>query len=229
MSAAAAAKTGEANQGIRRLLATEPIPGALSPYVELIRQINAAGPIERYPGSPWLMAAMSRPGDRVVACELHPEDAVALRQSLLPRRGVQIVVGDGYRALSGLVPPPEKRGLVLLDPPFEQTDEFETLAAAFIAAHRKWPTGVYMLWYPVKDRAATARFHAELANAQIPKTIALTFDIGRTEPGLGAMGLVLCNAPFTFESDWVDALKFLAGALAQGPAASAAIDRIGGE
>ncbi|MCE9521137.1 MAG: 23S rRNA (adenine(2030)-N(6))-methyltransferase RlmJ [Alphaproteobacteria bacterium] len=225
----AATKTGEAKDGIQRLAAAENIPVALVPYLELVRKSNPGSEIEHYPGSPWLMAALARPSDRVIACERHPEDGVALRSQLGLKRAVQIVEGDGYQALAALVPPREKRGLVLVDPPFEETDEFETLAGSFIAAHRKWPTGTYMLWHPVKDLRAVARFHAELVNANIRKLLTVTLDTGRTEPGLSAMGLVLCNAPFTFETEWRPAVAALAKVLAQGPRAGSAIERLTGE
>jgi len=225
----AATKTGEANDGIQKLAAAVDVPGPLAPYLELVRQANQGGVIAHYPGSPWLMATLARPNDRVIACERHPEECAALRTNIRARRGVQIVEGDGYRVLAALVPPPEKRGLVLIDPPFEEPDEFEYLARALIAAHRKWPTGVYLLWLPVKDANAVARFHAELANANIRNLHAVTFDVGRTGPGLSAMGLVLCNAPFTFEAEWRPALASLTANLAQGPSAACAIERLTGE
>ena len=224
-----AAKTGEAVDGIQRLAAASDMQGPMAPYLDLVRKANPDGPIAHYPGSPWLMATLGRQNDRVIACERHPEDAAALRANIRPRRGVQIVEGDGYRALAALVPPPEKRGLVLIDPPFEETDEFENLAKTFIAAHRKWPTGVYLLWLPAKDPNAVARFHAELANANIRGLQTITLDVGRTDPGLSAMGLVLCNAPFTFEAEWRPALGGLTATLAQGPTAAFALERLTAE
>ena len=139
--------------------------------------------------------------------------------------GLQILTGDGYATLLKQVPPREKRGLVLIDPPFETDDEFERLAAAFIAAHRKWPTGVYMLWFPIKHKDDTARFTAELTNAGIPKLTLITLDVARAE-GLSATGLLVCNAPFTLVADWRAPLAWLAETLAQGPAPSGVIEQL---
>ncbi len=218
-----AEKTGEAQNGILRLAERSEIPLPLAPYLDAVRAANPGAAIERYPGSPLLMAALARPNDRVIACELHPEDGVALRASA--SRNMHIALGDGYQTLSSFVPPLEKRGLVLIDPPFEEPDEFERLARAFIAAHRKWPTGVYVLWFPIKDRAEVERFHAELANAAIPKLTTVSLDVARPE-GLSATGLILCNAPFTFEAEWRPALEWLTATLAQGPGPSSEIARL---
>jgi 23S rRNA (adenine2030-N6)-methyltransferase len=215
----AARKTGEAGGGILRLAEAGDLPAPLVPYVGLVRAANGPAPITRYPGSPWLMAQMLRERDRAVIGELHPEDAAALRTSLRGQESVRIVEGDGYALLATSVPPPEKRGLVLIDPPFEATDEFETLARSLIAAHRKWATGVYLVWYPIKDVGAFERFHAEVANAGIANVLAISLDAGRSE-GLSACGVTLINAPWTLEQDWAQPLQWLAKTLAQGPKAS---------
>jgi 23S rRNA (adenine2030-N6)-methyltransferase len=227
LTAPEAAKTGEAKDGILRLLARTDAPAALTPYLDLVRAINKTEPDPRlYPGSPALMTALARANDRTVAVELHPEDAAGLKETLKAKPRLQIVTGDGYRTLLKQVPPPEKRGIVLIDPPFEAPDEFEQLAKAFIAAHRKWPTGVYMLWFPIKHPDDAARFTAELMNAVVPRLTLIAFDVARPE-GLSAAGLVLCNAPYTLEAEWRDTLPWLAKTLAQGPAPSSAIENLG--
>jgi len=223
LSGPQAAKTGEAQEGILRLWARTDAPTSLEPYLECVAAANKGHPAPlTYPGSSGLMASLARPADRVVACELHPEDAAALNESLGGAR-VRVVAGDGYSTLSSLVPPPEKRGLVLIDPPFEAADEFERLAQAFVAAHRKWPTGVYMLWFPIKDAGEVDRFKAELSNAAIAKLTSVSLDVARAE-GLSATGLVLCNAPYTLDDEWRGTLTWLAQALAQGVGASSAIE-----
>lgn len=223
-----AQKTNEAKDGILRLAKRDDISSPLASYLECVRQANDGATINRYPGSPLLMAALARESDRVTACELHPEDGEALRRETASARNLRVVIGDGYRTLLSLVPPPEKRGVVLIDPPFEETDEFERLAAAFIAAHRRWPTGVYVLWHPTKEPGEIGRFHAELSNAGIRKLAAVTLDVGRAE-GLSATGLVICNAPFVFESEWRPVLAWLALALAQGPRAAGGVKVLVGE
>jgi 23S rRNA (adenine2030-N6)-methyltransferase len=215
-----AAKTGEAKDGILRLLTRPDAPAVLSPYLDLVRAANAP---THYPGSAALMAALARPADRVVATELHSEEAADLKRALAGN--VHIITGDGYVTLLKQIPPREKRGLVLIDPPFEVEEEFERLAETFIATHRKWPTGAYMLWFPVKHPDDAARFTAELTNAGIAKLTLITLDVARAE-GLSAAGLVLCNTPFTLEAEWRAPLAWLAETLGQGPMPSSAIQGI---
>jgi 23S rRNA (adenine2030-N6)-methyltransferase len=228
LTAAPAQKTLEAQDGILRLTARADLPQALQPYLSLVRAANGNGPITQYPGSTSLLSALARDVDRVVASELHPQDAAALRAAIGETAKRRILAGDGYRTLLSLVPPPEKRGLVLIDPPFEEADEFERLAAAFIAAHRKWPAGVYMLWFPIKDAGQVSRFKAELANAAIKKLAFVALDVARAE-GLSAAGLMLCNAPFTLEADWRPALDWLAKTLSQGASTSFQLERLAGD
>ncbi|MBP6011648.1 MAG: 23S rRNA (adenine(2030)-N(6))-methyltransferase RlmJ [Alphaproteobacteria bacterium] len=224
----AAGKTGEAKDGILRLVNRSDLPPVLRAYLDLVRAANgSAQTISLYPGSTALMTALARKQDSVMACELHPEDAEALSRSVANPR-LRIVAGDGYRTLLANVPPPEKRGLVLIDPPFEEPDEFERLAAGFIAAHRKWPTGVYILWFPLKHADDANRFKAELQSSGIKKLTLVTLDVARAE-GLSATGLILCNAPFTFEAEWRPALAWLAEALAQGSAPQINTTRLSGE
>jgi 23S rRNA (adenine2030-N6)-methyltransferase len=225
LTAAPAQKTLEAKDGILRLTGRADLPQALKPHFDLVLAANAGGTIASYPGSASLMTSLARDCDRVVACELHPDDALALRRSAVRAR---IIQSDGYRTLLSLAPPPEKRGLVLIDPPFEEPEEFERLARTFIAAHRKWPSGVYVLWFPIKDPGEVSRLKAELANAAIKKLTFMALDVARAE-GLGACGLIVCNAPFTFEAEWRIALEWLAVTLAQGPAPSFEIDCLSGE
>jgi 23S rRNA (adenine2030-N6)-methyltransferase len=174
------------------------------------------------------MLALGREIDRVTACELHLEDAETLRRTLGADPRLRVATGDGYKRLATLIPPSEKRGLVLIDPPFEETDEFERLAKAFIAAHRSWPTGVYLLWFPAKDEGERTRFTGELVGAGIKKLTLVTLDVSRAQ-GLSKTGLILCNAPFTFGAEWSTALAWLAETLAQGPGARAEIVPLSGE
>jgi 23S rRNA (adenine2030-N6)-methyltransferase len=220
-----AQKTDEAARGILRLAQAEALPPGFAPYLELVRQANEGVQITRYPGSPWMMAQMLRVRDKAMIGELHPEDAIALRSSLRDFARVRIVEGDGYAMLLKNVPPPERRGLVLIDPPFEATDEFEALARALIAAHRKWATGVYLIWYPIKDRAAVDRFHAELLNARIEKMVQIMLDVGGDE-GLSACGLLAINAPWTLAREWQEPLRWLADRLSLGSRPSAMIRQL---
>jgi len=216
-----AQKTSEAKDGILRILPRADVPAPFGPYLDLVRAQGG----NAYPGSPALLKALARKSDRVVLCELHPEEAARLRDNMAGARNIQIIEDDGYRRLRAQVPPTEKRGLVLIDPPYEQPEELLQLAQAFIAAHRKWPTGVFQLWFPIKDRRLLERFIAELRSSQIPKLSLLTLDVDRSE-GLGATGLILANAPFTLQAEWPPALEWLAKTLAQGAHPSARLEQL---
>jgi 23S rRNA (adenine2030-N6)-methyltransferase len=228
LTSAPAQKTLEARDGILRLADRADLPQALKPYMDLVQAANGGGAITKYPGSAALMTSLARNTDRIVACELHPADAAALREALGETSKRRIIAADGYRTLLSLVPPPEKRGLVLIDPPFEQTEEFEHLARNFIAAHRKYPSGVYVLWFPIKDVGEVSRLKAELENSAIKRLTLLTLDVSRSE-GLGACGLIVCNAPFTLANEWRPALEWLSTTLSQGPGPSFQIDNLSSE
>jgi len=228
LTGVAAGKTGEARDGILRITGKSG-PEALKPYLDIVRQTNGdSAETKSYPGSPALMLALARSQDRVFACELHPEDSEALRRTLGADPRLRVTTGDGYERLMALVPPREKRGLVLIDPPFEEPDEFERLAKAFIAAHRKWPAGVYVLWFPLKSPGELDRFQAELVSAGIKRLTLVTLDVARAE-GLSKSGVILCNAPFTFGTEWSAAPAWATEKLAQGQGARAEIVTLSGE
>ena len=126
---------------------------------------------------------------------------------------------DGYTALNAYVPPKERRGLVLIDPPFEQPDEFEKLAQALAGAHRKWPTGLYALWYPVKDDRETQGFARRLTRLSLPRTLQAELTLPARE-GLRGSGLVLVNPPWRLESELALLLPALHRALSGAPPAS---------
>ncbi|NBC94742.1 MAG: 23S rRNA (adenine(2030)-N(6))-methyltransferase RlmJ, partial [Deinococcus-Thermus bacterium] len=158
-----ATRTGEFRDGIARLLDAPSVPPEAERYVALVRALNPAGAAVRYPGSPALAAALLRDGDRLVAVEQHPEDAAALKAAFAGDGRVQVHRRDGWEAMAALVPPAERRGLVLADPAFEVVDEFARMTAALVKAHARWPTGVYALWYPIKHRPPVDAFLGDLA------------------------------------------------------------------
>jgi 23S rRNA (adenine2030-N6)-methyltransferase len=209
LTAGPAEKTGEWRDGIGRVLAGDAL--ALADYVGMVRRIGL------YPGSPAIARAVMRAGDRLALCELHDEDAAILRREFRHDPRVHVHHRDGYEALRALVPPPERRGLVLLDPPFERTDEFSVLAAALEAAWRKFPSGLYAAWFPVKHRPPVRAFFTNLAARGIKDVIAAEF-LRRTptDPArLNGCGLVIVNPPFGFEAEAKPILAALAGILAE--------------
>ena len=229
-----AARTGEWRQGIGRLWSRKLDPALvalLKPYYAAIKIANGGGDLVRYPGSPWIARELLRRQDRLTAIELHPADAATLRDLFAGDRQVKTIALDGWLALGSFVPPKERRGLVLVDPPFEERDDFDKMVAGLKAAHRRWPAGIYALWYPVKDLVAIDRFRADLARAGIPRLLRAELLI-RNRAAVGRFngaGLIICNPPWQFEETLAALLTGLWPHLADGPGAGKVIDVIAGE
>src|SRR6185295_7033696 len=150
-----ALRGGEWRNGIGRLLAAPlaaPARAILAPYLEAVGRLNPGGAVGTYPGSPELVRALLRARDRLIACEREPQAAAALARHLGGDRRAKAIAIDGWTALNAYVPPKERRGLVLIDPSFEAVDDFQRMGVALEAAHRKWTSGSYLLWYPIKSR-----------------------------------------------------------------------------
>ena len=128
--------------------------------------MNPANAFVQYPGSPTIIQSFLRDGDRLVACELHPDDMNRLRTSFRQDKRVSVRNQDGYQAIRPLVPPRERRGLIFVDPPFENPSEFDDLAQALIDAQKRWPSGILVAWYPVKSRTAIRHLKETLRAAQ---------------------------------------------------------------
>lgn len=215
-----AARTGEAAGGIGRLLAHPAPHQALAGYLDLVAQLRASHGPTVYPGSPLVAAERLRPGDRLVAVERHPDDGAALRALMGRRTGVTVRVGeDGYAALAAVLPPPERRGLVLIDPPFEDRAEFATLAAALARAHRRFATGVYAAWYPLKDPGAVESFHQHVVATGLARVLVAELWVRPLTviQGLAGCGLLLVNPPWRLDDTLAGLLPWLAGALETAP------------
>jgi 23S rRNA (adenine2030-N6)-methyltransferase len=230
-----AGKTGEWQSGIGRLMRENAADadgedpdaaGPLAPFLHLVRGLNPDGGLRWYPGSPALARALARPQDRLELFELHPEDAASLAARHDGDRQVSVRAVNGYTASLKRIPPAERRGLVLVDPPFERPDEFPTLTEYLALAHRRWATGCFVLWYPVKSRGDVSRFHQALAGLGIAKTLAAQFTLG-DGPDLDGQfhgsGLILVNPPWQFE----ETLLTLGQSLARRLALPAARTRVG--
>lgn len=190
LDSAPATRTGEWKHGIGRLLAN-PTP-SLQDYVGLVAQLGA------YPGSPMLARAILRPQDRLVCCELHPEDAATLRHVFAGDSQVAVHHRDGWEALPALLPPKERRGLVFIDPPYERNDEFCTILSGLAAAWPRFRSGIFVVWYPIKSRASAREFHAALQASGIRDITALELWIREPlDPArLNGCGLAVVNPPF---------------------------------
>lgn len=224
-----AAKTGEAKGGVLKLLAGAAPPGVLGDYIALVRAFLP----ERYPGSPLIAAQMLRAKDRLIAIEKHVQEHAALAETLAPYERSRVILGDGYKELPKLLPPLERRGLVLIDPPFEEAGEFETAVAGLIAAQRKFATSIYLLWYPVKARGAVELGSGEIINAGVTRLLRVELDIGRApdtpENALSATGLLVVNPPYGFAEEMERIVPYLRDVLGRGEGASTRIERLAGE
>ncbi|HEX4293035.1 MAG TPA: 23S rRNA (adenine(2030)-N(6))-methyltransferase RlmJ [Rhizomicrobium sp.] len=203
-----AARTGEAANGIGRLAGLSGADGALGEYLSL------AGGGETYPGSPLIAASLLRPQDRLVAVEKHPEEAAMLRSALARIRNAHAEEGDGYRRLAALLPPPERRGVVLIDPPFEAPEEFHTEARALGEALRRFATGIYVLWFPIKSPAEANAFCGEVLATGVTKALRIDIDVGAVVAGtkerLSGAGLIVVNPPYGFADEMRAALAKIA-------------------
>jgi 23S rRNA (adenine2030-N6)-methyltransferase len=205
LSSSEAQKTSEAEAGIARLRGMKG-PPLLERYLALVAGEGAS----HYPGSPLIAARMLRPQDRLVAVEKHPEEAAALKQLLAPWRKARVEEADGYARLPALLPPPERRGLILIDPPFEAEDEFARAAHMLKESFRKFATGIYLAWFPVKSEPAAAAFIGEVLAAGVRKALKVEIAVAAPEDRLGRAGLLLLNPPFQFDTEMEAALAALA-------------------
>lgn len=248
LSAEEPTRTGEWRAGIARLaphlglrladhalVAAAPAPPAgareaLAPYARALAAANTDGMLRTYPGSPAVARALARRQDRLSLCELHPEDAQTLRARYAGDQNVKTFDLDGWLALGSFVPPKERRGLVLVDPPFEETGEFDRLASGLAQAYARWPTGTYMLWHPVKDAAPVRAYERAIRNAGIPKVVlAELFVRAPTHSTFDGCGLVIVNPPYTLEPALRTLLPYFAAALAQGAGGAQRLDWLAGE
>jgi len=208
-----AGKTGEFEGGIAAALAAD--APAIQPYLDIVCRLNPGGALNRYPGSPAIMAALSRPGDRLVLSELHPDDAEALRRWAYGRQGVAVHRRDAYEALKAFLPPKENRGLIVVDPPYEAVDEFERLAAAVAAGHRRWAGGRWLIWHPVKERAPVWRLEEALIAGGVGKVLSAELLVRPVDGvSLAGSGLILVNPPYGLEVWLAEALPQMQAALA---------------
>jgi 23S rRNA (adenine2030-N6)-methyltransferase len=219
LDAEEAHRTGEWRDGVGRVLDASPSTGVaaiLEPWLQLVSPMAQAEP-RLYLGSPRLAQALLRPQDRLVLIEKHPVDARYLHQAIDGDRRCKALTGDGWSLLPGLVPPPERRGLVLIDPPFEEDRELATIIAVLEAALRRWSTGVYAVWYPIKARRpveAFARKAAALNASKVWRAELQLFPVERIDR-LNGCGMLVLNPPWQLDDDLAEAGPFLARVLAR--------------
>jgi 23S rRNA (adenine2030-N6)-methyltransferase len=183
-----------------------------------VRALNRAeAELRWYPGSPWLSQSLMRAGDRLILAELHPEEAQSLRRTFRGDARVAVHHMDGWTALKAHLPPPERRGLVLVDPPYEAPDEAERLIAGLCTAHRRWPAGILAFWYPIKERPWVWRLWEAVAATGIPHILAVELTVRQELDArrFNGSGMLVVNPPWTLEPTLRGLLPWLHGVLAQ--------------
>jgi 23S rRNA (adenine2030-N6)-methyltransferase len=234
LTSSEASRGGEWRDGIKRLLATQlaaPLAALLAPFLEVVGALNERDRLTTYPGSPALARAWLRPQDRLIACELEPKACVTLAGHLRGDTRIKTIEIDGWAALTAYLPPPERRGLVLVDPPFEDDGDFHRLSHGLALAHRKWATGVYALWYPIKDRGEPDALAKRLRRLGPAKILRAELNVAPlSDPArLNGCGLILVNPPWTLENELSVLLPGLAGILGRDGKGGFRLDWLAGE
>lgn len=227
------ARTPEWPEGIGRLWQRADVPAGIGEYLELVRQFdrargNLADSARFYPGSPWLVRRAARREDRLALCEKHPAECAALRREFEGGREKgearsSVHELDGYVALRSMLPPPERRALVLIDPPYEAQDEFAQLTDALAEALRRFSSGVFAIWYPLTERARVQEFLGGIVALNPPPTLTAELAIAGeySVRKLKGCGLAIINPPWRFEAEATQVLEYLAPVLAQEPGGGA--------
>jgi 23S rRNA (adenine2030-N6)-methyltransferase len=224
LTAPEASKTGEWLGGIARLIGPDatPLPPEvakhLQPYLGAVRAENAGATLSVYPGSPVIALELMRTQDILIANELHPEDGASLKARIGRDRRAKVMALDAWVALKALLPPKERRGIILIDPPFEEPAELDRMVAGLGQALARFATGIYVAWYPIKDPKPIGRFHAALAALGCPKLLRVELMLERpTDPDrLNGCGLIVANPPYPLQGELAAVLPELSRRLGCG-------------
>lgn len=205
-----AKKTLEHEQGIKKLLQHKStLPLTFKPYLNSIEQINTSDYCRYYPGSPYLAASMMRKQDRIYACELHPGEFSNLKNQSFINKKIHCSREDGIIALKALLPPPEKRGLIFIDPSFEIKEDYRDIPYSLHQAHRRFSTGVYCLWYPIVDNRTIDKMIRKLQVISPNSALHVQLKLNTAKEGMDGTGLWIINPPYTLKDELFEALGYL--------------------
>ncbi len=241
LDSAQAVKSGESVDGIARLWERDDLPPALAEYVALVRTLNPSGKLRYYPGSPWVADEAARPQDRLRLFELHPADARILVQNVAKleahkaeqgerARGKRVIVdySDGFTGLKALLPPPSRRALVLIDPPYEVKLDYKHVRDALDEALKRFPSGTYAVWYPVLQRMESREFADRLKRLPAKEWLHVTLSVAGPRPdgnGLHSSGMFILNPPYTLEATLREVMPYLTKVLGQDAGATFRIEK----
>jgi 23S rRNA (adenine2030-N6)-methyltransferase len=227
LQAPEAQKSGEAERGVQQLIVKAAGNQSLSGYLTAIRARRGKR-LPRYPGSPALIAQALRPQDRALFVELMPAEARAAEREIESVGRLRTQISDGYAALKAFLPPDERRGLVLIDPPYESIDELKMMLQAFAEAYRRWPSGIYLMWYPIRSAGQRALVHGRFEALQIPKMLIADLAVHPDDAGLGlaGSGLLIVNPPYGADKFLRDAYGVIHEAIAAAGSGYVEVERL---
>lgn len=213
-------KTGEYLEGIKRLWEGS-VPAAMQAYLDTLRRLNETGELSQYPGSPLLAKELCRPQDRLLLSELHPADFGLLQELFTKDRRTQVHKIDGFAQLKGALPPIERRGMVLIDPPYELNHEYADVVKAVVDGIKRWATGTFAIWYPVVHSDDVDFLQRKLSNAGLPGTLQIELNVvqGNNRFGMTGSGMIVVNPPWKLEQQMNELLPWLVDKLGQSPEA----------
>lgn len=204
-----AQKTAEYTEGIGKLWHYQPQSPLLGKYLDVVKQLNPDGELNFYPGSPKIAAMLLRAGDQLQATELHPSDFPLLQSQFLQRRLTRIENIDAFAGIKAMLPPLVKRGLVLIDPPYELKTEYQDLIKGLQEAYKRFPQATYAIWYPVIERSSIEAFIAAIVATGIKNQLRIEFNLHADSPGHGmtGSGMLVINPPYTLAQSLAPALS----------------------
>ncbi|SBS34213.1 Ribosomal RNA large subunit methyltransferase J [Marinomonas aquimarina] len=207
----------EYDTGISRLMERSDLPEPLERFVEIVKELNPEGELEVYPGSPMVVDHYLRQKDKMHLCELHPNDYPVLAALFPKKRVANVVKDDGFLAVKAMLPPPQKRGFVLMDPPYEVKNDYKKVVKALEEGHKRFAQGTFAIWYPVLNRRQADDLLNAVAATKIRNTLLLELNIRGTETkrGMAGSGMIVVNPPWTLEKEAAEFLPFLRDALAE--------------
>lgn len=206
-----AQKTGEYKNGIEKIINDDSAPEALQPYLSLIKSLNLQSDLEVYPGSPGIAKAFMRRQDSTHLFELHPTDIQHLEDFCQRWRKVFVKQTDGYKGVLGLLPPPSRRGVVLIDPPYELKEDYQRAVKTIIKAYSKFATGTYIIWYPVVNRHFIEHMEKDFTSSDVKNLLQVEFclESDSDEYGMTGTGLFIVNPPWELAKQLEDILPYM--------------------
>ncbi len=227
-----AAKNAEYADGIGRLLGRSDLPAALAEYVSLVRGLSPGDTLTRYPGSPWFAWQAMRADDRLRLFELHPSDHLLLQENFCTAgRRAKVEQSDGFAGLKALLPPPPRRALALIDPPYEEKQDYQRVPAVLQEALKRFAGGMYAVWYPMLQRAESRQLPEYLKQLPVKSWLHVNLTIGMPAAdgfGMHGSGMFVLNPPWTLKAMLEQTMPYLAKVLAQDDGAGFVLESLEG-